>query len=76
MSIEDKVLLFFNKKVSKKIDKNLYLTDFCTNEDDAYYLFLDFFSEFEIEEGYLDLDMYFYKSNSFLYNIVKYLNKQ
>lgn len=43
MNIENKGLLFLSKKVSKKIDENSYLTDFCTNEDDAYYLFLDLF---------------------------------
>lgn len=65
MTIENQVIDFFKRKISKKIDKNSYITDYCKNEDDAYYLFLEFFSEFNIEQGNLNLDKYFYKKKPF-----------
>lgn len=74
MIIEEQVIDFFRKRISKKIDKDSYITDFCKDEDDAYYLFLDFFSEFNIENGYLNLDDYFFQNGNFLYKIIKYFN--
>jgi hypothetical protein len=64
-TIENDVLIFFKKSLSNKLTISSNLTDFCKNEDDAFYLFLEFFEVFKIEKGYLDVDKYFYSKSSF-----------
>lgn len=64
-TIENDVLIFFKKSLSNKLTISSNLTDFCKNEDDAFYLFLEFFEVFKIEKGYLDVDKYFYSRSSF-----------
>ncbi|SFJ76579.1 DUF1493 family protein [Myroides guanonis] len=68
--LENDVLVFFKKAVSSKLTMSSSLTDFCKNEDDAYYLFLEFFEKFEIEKGYLDLDKFFYPKAS-LWGVIR-----
>lgn len=69
-TIENDVLIFFKKSVSNKLTLSSNLTDFCKYEDDAFYLFLEFFEVFKIEKGNLDLDKYFYSKSSF-WDIIK-----
>ncbi|WP_413998088.1 DUF1493 family protein [Flavobacterium sp. W1B] len=64
-TIENDVLIFFKKSLSNKLTLSSNLTDFCKNEDDAFYLFLEFFEVFKIEKGNLDVDKYFYSKSSF-----------
>jgi hypothetical protein len=66
-TIEYNVLAFFKKALlNNKLTKFSFLTDFCKNEDDAFYLFLEFFEKFKIERGNLNVDKYFYPKSSFL----------
>lgn len=65
-TIEYNVLLFFKKALlNNKLTKSSFLTDFCKNEDDAFYLFSEFFEKFKIEKGNLNVDKYFYAKSSF-----------
>lgn len=69
--LDNEVISFFRKALSNsKLSKSSYLNDFCKNEDNAYYLFLEFFESFNIEKGHLDLDKYFY-SKSVFFDIFK-----
>lgn len=65
-TIENDVLIFFKKSVSNKLTLSSTLTDFCKYEDDAFYLFREFFEKFKIEKGNLNVDEYFYAQPSFL----------
>ncbi|WP_306350861.1 DUF1493 family protein [Flavobacterium sp. '19STA2R22 D10 B1'] len=69
--LEKDVLLFFRKALNKEIRVSSNLSDFCKYEDDAFYLFLEFFEKFKIKKGYLDLDKYFYKTPKF-WDIIRF----
>lgn len=70
-TIENDVLIFFKKSVSNKLALSSNLTDFCKYEDDAFYLFLEFFEVFKIEKGNLDVDKYFYPKATF-WDIIRF----
>lgn len=70
-TIENDVLIFFKKSVSNKITLYSNLTDFCKDEDDAFYLFLEFFDIFKIEKGSLNVDKYFHPRSSF-WNLITF----
>lgn len=77
-TIEYKVLDFFKKALlNNKLTKFSFLTDFCKNEDDAFYLFLEFFEKFKIEKGNLNVDKYFYPKLKLL-DLIKFkkINKE
>ena len=63
--IKYNVIFFFKKALNKKIDENSFINDFCKDEDDAFYLFLEFFEKFEIKTGNFNLDKYFNSNNTF-----------
>jgi hypothetical protein len=59
-TLEHNVIFFFKKALlNNQLTKSSFLTDFCKNEDDAFYLFLEFFEKFKIEKGNLDVDKYY-----------------
>lgn len=64
-TLENDVLVFFKKALGNKLELSSSLTDFCKNEDDAFYLFLEFFEKFKIEKGNLDVDKFFYPKAKF-----------
>ena len=70
-TIENDVLVFFEKALGRKLKIFSSLADFCKNEDDAYYLFLEFFENFKIEKGSLDLDKFFYARANF-WDIIRF----
>ena len=59
MSIEDKVLFFFKKNISKKVQKGYIINNHEYLDDEAFFLMNDFFKEFDINSGYLDIEKYF-----------------
>ena len=64
--INNEVLVFFKKAlINNRLSESSCINDFCKDEDDAFYLFLEFFDIFKIEKGNLDLDKYFYSKTNF-----------
>ncbi|KUF37810.1 hypothetical protein AV926_01920 [Myroides marinus] len=63
--LEKEVLDFFKKRVSRKLTIESYLTDYCKDEDDAFFLLIEFFEKYTISEGYLDIDKYFYNTKTY-----------
>jgi hypothetical protein len=59
MDINEEVLIFFRKELSKKIDKNYVINNPNYLGDEANFLLEDFFKKFDIQSGYLEVDKYF-----------------
>lgn len=59
MDVNNEVLMFFRKKISKNIDENYIINNPNFLGDEATILFEDFFVKFNIKNGYLEIDDYF-----------------
>lgn len=59
MDIHDEVLIFFRKNISKNIDENYIINNPDYLGDEATFLLEDFFTRFNIQKGYLEIDDYF-----------------
>ncbi|MCL1655939.1 DUF1493 family protein [Elizabethkingia miricola] len=65
MEIESRVLNFFKKNISKKVDKDYIINNPNYLGDEANILLEDFIKEFNISSGYLEVDKYFNKLPNF-----------
>jgi hypothetical protein len=59
MVINENVLSFFRKKISKKVKESYIINSPNFLADEATILFEDFFVKFDIKQGYLEIDNYF-----------------
>lgn len=59
MDIDENVLSFFTKKISKKINESYVINNPNYLADEATILLEDFFKKFDIQSGYLEVDKYF-----------------
>lgn len=58
-SIEERVMIFFRKNISKNIKEDYIINHPNFLGDEATFLLVDFYKEFGINKGYLEVDKYF-----------------
>lgn len=58
-NIEERVMSFFKKNISKNIKEDYVINHPDFLGDEATFLLKDFYKEFGINKGYLDVDRYF-----------------